>query len=556
MGDKLKGYWTKISEKVKPVAKKVPKKLLIILAVVLIVVAAVIAIVLNNRPYSVLFTELNSDEASTIMSYLEDAGVTDYRLQNGDTIVVPTSQVDTLKAKLLMEGYPKSGFAYTYTEGLSALSTESERNQAILQDLQERMSATIRCMDGVKDAVVTLTQGEDHSYVLDSGNVVNASASVLVTMRNDESLSSQMAEAIRTLVSHGVQGLEIDNVSIIDSLGNTYDTESSGSADSDASSLKLQLEEKYNNKIRTEVLQALIPFFGEDNVKVGVNCTVDVSYSEQNSTDVYLPEWAQDGSTNGAGIIGSRVYEYTFDDAEDTVAEGVVGTETNSDLSTYVEQEPSTESNPSRVSGSGQIDYNNSQDQTYTVRTAGYITDCTISVSINATTAGTINTESIREHVARAAGISAVDTDEMTAQEYLASKISVLSMSFYEPPMEPVEVPVGFLESVLPDWLPWWAVYAAAGGLLLFVIILVVILILTGKRRKRKKKEALAEDPTLEALLESVIAPTEPQGADVMELQSERSLELRKAIRRFVDENPELAAQLIKTWLRGGEDNG
>jgi flagellar M-ring protein FliF len=552
MGEKVKGYWTKFSEKAKTVAKKLPKKVLIALVIVVVLAAAVIAIILNNRPYSVLFTGLNSDEASTIMTYLEDVGATDYRLQNNDTILVPTSQVDNLKAKLLMEGYPKSGFAYTYTEQLSALSTESERNQAILQDLQERMAATIRCMDGVRDAVVNITQGEDHGYVLDSGNVVNATASVLVTMRDGGAMNSQMAQAIRTLVSHGVQGLEIDNVSIVDSLGNTFDSASGASVgDSDSSALKLQLEEEYNNKIRTEVLQSLIPFFGEDNVKVGVNCTVDVSYSEQNATDVYLPDWATDGSTNGAGIIGSRVYSYTFDDPADTAAGGVVGTETNSDLPTYVEGgEPTGDEDTTRVEGSGEIDYDNSRAQTYTLRTAGYITDCTISVSINATTAGTINVDTIREHVARAAGISAVDTANMTAQEYLESKISVLSMPFYQPT---VDSPAPVISSVLPDWLPWWAVYAAAGGLLLFVILLVLFLLLTRKRRK-KKANGEAEDAALEALLEAVNAPD--MGADVMSLQSERSMELRKAIRRFVDENPELAAQLIRAWLRGGDENG
>jgi flagellar M-ring protein FliF len=41
-----------------------------------------------------------------------------------------------------------------------------------------------------------------------------------------------------------------------------------------------------------------------------------------------------------------------------------------------------------------------------------------------------------------------------------------------------------------------------------------------------------------------------------MSLQTERSMELRKSIRRFADENPELAAQMIKVWLRGGEDGG
>ena len=33
-------------------------------------------------------------------------------------------------------------------------------------------------------------------------------------------------------------------------------------------------------------------------------------------------------------------------------------------------------------------------------------------------------------------------------------------------------------------------------------------------------------------------------------------MELRKNVRQFAQNNPEIAAQMIKTWLRGGEENG
>jgi uncharacterized protein YciI len=49
---------------------------------------------------------------------------------------------------------------------------------------------------------------------------------------------------------------------------------------------------------------------------------------------------------------------------------------------------------------------------------------------------------------------------------------------------------------------------------------------------------------------------TPETGADVMDLELERSMELRKDIRQFVNDNPEIAAQMIKTWLKGGEGNG
>ena len=48
----------------------------------------------------------------------------------------------------------------------------------------------------------------------------------------------------------------------------------------------------------------------------------------------------------------------------------------------------------------------------------------------------------------------------------------------------------------------------------------------------------------------------EPMGADVMNIHTERSLELRKDIRQFADENPEVAAQMLKSWLKGEDDDG
>ena len=38
-----------------------------------------------------------------------------------------------------------------------------------------------------------------------------------------------------------------------------------------------------------------------------------------------------------------------------------------------------------------------------------------------------------------------------------------------------------------------------------------------------------------------------------MEMQTERSMELRQDIRKFTEEDPEIAAQMVRNWLREGE---
>lgn len=549
LNEKVKSYLTKTKETL----GKVSKKIWILLAVLLVVTAAVIAIVLNNRPYSVLFTDLSTEDLSAILTYLDEQGITNYQLKDGDTILVPENQENALKAAVLMQGYPSSGFGYsTYFDNVSALSTEAERNAAYLIALQERMGAVIECFDGVKSAVVNIQQGEDRSYVLDSSNVIDASAGVMVTMKSGKTLTKEQASAIRNLVARSVKGLEIDSITITDAYGNQY-TDSGSTSDADSSALKLQLEEENNNKIRTSIVQLLEPIFGEGNVKVGVNCTVEVSHTVQNSTEVILPE----GSTNGQGIIGSLIYDhYASRSGEDAVG-GTVGTEENSDISIYTDPGLELDGTETDISLSGQIDYNNSTKETYVERTAGYISDCSVAVTINSKILNgeELDIAAIRAHVARAAGISAVVTETTTEDDYLAGKISVLVMPFYE---EPAVTPVFINE------MPEWAIYAAGGAAVLILILLLVIILMIRANRKRKKKlkeqeaKAALDQNALTAALAQMAKEreeVEQVGADVMALHSERSMELRKDIRQFADNNPEIAAQMVRLWLRGGEDD-
>ena len=539
MSEKIKKLW----EAVKTRLKKVSKKAYIIIGVVVVVLAAALTFALNNKPYNVLFTGVSPSEASSILSFLEGQGVTDYKVENNDTILVPKGKEDALKARLVMEGYPQSGYAYsTYYDHVGSLSTESERNNAYLLFLQESISNVIRNFDNVKDAKVFITRGEDRGYVLDSGNVVDATAAVQVTMNGAAKLSNQQAEAIRNLVSHAVQGLKIGSVIITDTMGNTY-TATDEYSNSDSSALKLQMEEAYQNKVRTDVLQALIPFFGEDNVRVSVNCQVEVSQRTVNSRDVQLPEWAQDGSTDGKGIIGSRIYEYYVGRPNEDGVGGVVGTTTNSDLPEYVEKKTDTDGTEVEVSGSGQTDYDNPWTETSVIYTAGYLKDCTVAVSVNADAANGMDEDTIRTHVARAAGIAGT-VDPTTGEEYLADKISVVTMKFYS------------TEVILPNTgipVPMWVLYAAAGGLLLFLVLLIVILRIRKKRKKKAEKDRELDELLASAGFPQAAVPA--AGADVMALQTEKSMELRKEVRQFASDNPELAAQLIRGWMRGGDDN-
>ena len=41
-----------------------------------------------------------------------------------------------------------------------------------------------------------------------------------------------------------------------------------------------------------------------------------------------------------------------------------------------------------------------------------------------------------------------------------------------------------------------------------------------------------------------------------MDMNTDRTMELRQNVRNFAETNPAIAAQMLKNWLRGGEANG
>lgn len=550
MAEKVKATLTKVKETL----KKVPKKVYILVVTAIVVIAVIAVVVLGNRPYSVLFTGLSTTDFSSITSYLDSQGVVDYKIQNNDTILVREDQEASLKARLLMEGYPQTGFSYsyeTYYNHVGSLSTESERQTIWLHDLQDKMSAVVRCFENVKNATVDISLGKDTGYVLDQSSKVEASASVLVEMQGSARLTTDQAAAIRRYIANAVQGLDIERVTIEDTMGNRYGT-SNSLADADASALKFQLEEEQSNLIRSEVMQALLPFYGEDNVRVAVSCTVDVSQRTVNSRDVYLPEWAQDGSTDGEGIKGEKIYEYFVTRGDDDTVGGVVGSESNADLNDipeYVEKDAALNGTEKEIGGSGTIIYDNPYEETVAIYTAGYLTDCSISVSINAEPAA-VDLQQIREHVARAAGIQG-EIDQITGVEYLEDRISVVAQPFYE------EEPA----TILPTPSQWpvekWVIYAGAAGLSVFLLLLIIILRVRSKKRKKKLEQARQKElDELLAVAGAAREATPAGGADVMSLQTERSMELRKDVRQFSEDNPEIAAQMLRGWLKGGEDNG
>lgn len=537
--EKVKSYFDGEHKK-----KRIITAALILVAV--IVVSIVVAVKLNNRPYETLFTGLTTEESSAIVGKLHEYGATNYKIV-GDSIQVPAADEPDLKAKLLMDGYPKSGFLYdTYFENISMMASDSDRRTIIKYELQDRMAATIRCFDGVKMATVNINEGSDQRYVLDSENAMPASAAIFVTMRDGGALPEKYVDAIGNMVRRSVKGLEFENISITDSVGNNYTPGQKSATAEDASDLKMRLESQVNNRVRTEVIQSLIPLFGPENVRVSVYSTVDVSRSVREDTIYTTP----DGAPDGEGIIGQREYDQQLMRGQDENQGGVVGTQPNADVDipTYMENEGAVRGDETWIKNQGKEEHKVNTSTEQSEKNFGVVTDVMIAVTINENVAGNIATAQLTSHIARAAGI----TPELQAQ-----KINVLVGPFYADTT--TDKPTDGIN------LPKWAIYAAAGALGL-ILMLILLLVILAKRRKKARleqeelemQEALEAAAAEEAQAAAMAAEEAEEGErqNLLDIQNEKSMELKQDIRKFTEDNPEIAAQMIRVWLRGESLNG
>ncbi len=509
---------------------KVPaatRKWILIGAAALLAAAIGLALFLNHKEYSVLYSQVSQEDASSIGAMLQDMGVDYQYRQNGD-IIVPKQQEDQLRATLAYEGYPKSGFSYdVFINNTGGMTTDSDAETYKLYELQNRLGATISLFDGVKDAKVTIALGERQRYVLQEDAKNEASASVVVQMENGKTFTSENAAAVQNLVARSVAGMEAENVSVFDENGLELSGREAENPSGDAAEITRVIE----NQIEAKVLKLLAPIYGNDNVRVSARASVNMERLVRESITYSTPDKVDE--TDKQGIVSKETTSAEQSTGTNGTG-GVAGAETNADITDYDE-----------VTGTDQESYSaNTVDREYLVNQIreqgevdpGVLDDLSVAVVINSNTGSgsDINTTQLKELIGNAAGVPS-GQDE---------KISVLMAPFFSEEGQVTQPMQEFLRFIAPYW---YLIIAVLAGFLLVLIIALLLI------RRHKKKMAKQEEEELEA--EAVEAPDQGN-PEIVKIQNEETRNLRQDVRDFAEQNPEISAQLLREWLNGGEQNG
>ncbi len=512
----------------------------------------------QNNDYSVLFSGLSQEEAQQIGSLLQDQQI-DFKYNASDgTIRVPEAVVETTRVTLLSQGYPKNGFAYDmYLDNTGLMTTESDKKQITLYELQDRLGATIRSFEGVQEARVNIAEASEQRYVLEDNETQGASASVVITMQNGSVLTEDKAQAVKNLVAHSVRGMNFAEVVVLD--GETMlevgGSSGSGSAATDLNSLTSMVETSIAANIRN-VLEKL---YGTGSVAVSVKGTLNMEKLIQGSTGYSTPEKISE--EDKTGLLESEELVNESSQAYNNEAGGVAGTESNADTPRYTNEDGDEEETDSYYDGSASREwlYNVIKEQRQV--DPGILEDVSVGVII-LTDNTSVPQEDLYRLVANSAGIPVTEAND---------KITIIRdpgmpTEEEEPILNPPEDTLGVITTLIP--LPL-LIAIVAGVLLLLLLILFLLL-----RRRRKKKDSEPEDADFEGgdqLSASDLGLDEtgsggPLGAgglddeddlnseEIMNLRMQKSMRLKQNIAEFVDQNPQIAAKLVQSWLRGEEE--
>jgi flagellar M-ring protein FliF len=242
----------------------------------------------HESDFRPLFTGLGAADAGGIVQKLKESGV-DYRLsETGDSVLVPSSRVADQRLSLAAAGLPKSGrIGFELFDKTNLGASEFTEHVNYRRALEGELERSVMVLAEVEQARVHLTFPKD-SVFLDSQQP--AKASVLVRLKPGARLAPQNVLAINHLVASAVEGLSPDAVSVLDMNGNLLGRPRAPGGLEGAESSEASLD--YRHKVEADLLakinSTLEPLLGAEKFRAGVSVECDFSGGEQ-SEEIYDP---------------------------------------------------------------------------------------------------------------------------------------------------------------------------------------------------------------------------------------------------------------------------
>ncbi|TWF53337.1 flagellar basal-body MS-ring/collar protein FliF [Neorhizobium alkalisoli] len=244
---------------------------------VAIVLAA--ALYVNKPAYETLYTGLETTDLNQVSIALAEANLPFEVGTDGKSVQVPVGMTGKARLLLAERGLPNSANAgYELFDNVGSLGLTSFMQEVTrVRALEGEIGRTIQQIAGVAAARV-------HIVMPDVGNFRRGeqkpTASVMI--RASSSTGRKAASSIRHLVASAVPGLDVEDVTILDSTGQLLASGDDGG--NSQISRSLGVVQSVQQEIESNIDKALAPFLGMDNFRSSVTAQLNTDAKQTQET--------------------------------------------------------------------------------------------------------------------------------------------------------------------------------------------------------------------------------------------------------------------------------
>ena len=524
------------------------QKTLMAAAVAAVLLTAIIlATVLNQPKYVPLVTAETTKQSAEIVELLDENNI-DYRLSEDVLRFEVLDKQETTATLLLAQNdIQATSYSIENVTDSSFSTTESDKQKRYVKYLEDKLeNEFIEEFDAIEKARVKLSIPTNDGTLLSKNE--EASASIILRLKDPDAFNEDNAAYLAKAVSVALGNKTTDNIVIMDSESNMLFSGSEEASASGLASTQLTAKTKAEQAIRSEIKRVLSGTNLYNSVEVASNLVIDFSNTEK-TTHRYYPA---DDQTQG---VLSHEDIYNAENVNGTG--GIPGTDTNNDdETTYMLQD--NEQSSSNVSEEAR-DYLPNEEITNEKTPAGKINYEESSISVTAIRYVIYNQDDYKpedhgdltwEEFKRQTGVTPTEvSDDIINIVAKASGIdsSRISMTAYDQPE--------FFDSeaaalTFTDILQIILILLIL-GLLGFVIYRSIRIRREEIEIEEAEGEELPEELSVEELLESQPEEFVDELADISMDEGSETLRL---IEKFIEENPEAAAILLRNWLKEDYD--
>ena len=527
--DKFLAFWDKYTTK---------QKTLIISVVLAIFFAIVLLGYFLTRPVYTELVKLSGDTASTFDSALSSGGI-DYKKESdskGNT-VFSVEQSQYSDAVLLMGENKITDTEMSWDDAFNndmTVSSAEKQTKATLA-LQSSIRKGLMNFDGVEDATVYVNRPTDDGTIFSEKKETSVSASLKLAKGSE--ITSETARAIAYYLANAVGNSTTDNIILTDTTGNLLygqkEDNTLGGSVSGSDDYKEKLRNTFCKNVSNMLMKA-----GYDDVQIG---SANIKFNMDKVTELVKTYTANEGQDQG--LYSSS---YNYKSTGNSGSGGVPGTDSNGDQTDTMIQNTGSSNSETTLDKYNYLPNETVQNIEHEV---GAVEPDQSSIGIVLTKYNVIKEETLESQ-----GL----LKDTTFEEYVNNNSAVTDQQVPQELITLVSAATGIATNNITIQIKQKPVYEAkesssfmdnASNYLMVILTLLIAGLLVFVIIKGTSPVEVTElEPELS--VEDLLATTqEDDKQDLDEIELSDKSETRQLIEKFVDENPEAVALLLRNWI-------